>query len=585
MSDLFLSTEVQTNQILPTLDREQITPDLSVRPLDRGAADDFLNIQNKAKEILGQVDWVITHRKIDYLQKLMVLRSHKSVAVRRKVAQGVGFLATKQDVEEIQKWQLAESDRETWLILQSTIDKIQRGVAGDNLEKSVKILSVSEALLMIKKLIGEGEYILEGELAEVNLNKQMYYFGLKDNQEGRLECWAFAGVIVRSGFPLNEGLSVRVHGKFKLSSKSSRLYFDVQKVVLTGEGELLRNLKLLEEKLTREGLFSIERKRKIPKLPKNILLLASTNSAAFTDFTKVLGERRGGINIYYLPIKTQGVGAEYELLDKLGMANELTEKYAIDTVVLTRGGGSKEDLIVFNSEKVVRAVHGINRPTIVAIGHERDFSLVEMTADLRASTPTNAAQFVSASRSEILSQMDTFGHFLIRYFLERKQQYILTTNRLLQISKELIHREIAESKRITQQAGNLVTSVIGQTILATQRLWQSVFITTKNRVNMVLVKLGGFQNIEISTTFRVHEVKRQVSDVVYKVEDISKQNLQTFRREFELVSSQLFLHDPKNILQKGYAIVRQSGEIVERKMSLKKNSLNIEFQDGEVEVG
>jgi exodeoxyribonuclease VII large subunit len=101
---------------------------------------------------------------------------------------------------------------------------------------------------------------------------------------------------------------------------------------------------------------------------------------------------------------------------------------------------------------------------------------------------------------------------------------------------------------------------------------------------MVSVRLGGFQNMEMSTTFQVREVKRQILDITYKIEDISQQNLLTFRREFELVSSQLFLHDPKNILQKGYAIVRQDGEIVERKANLKKGRVSVEFQDGNVEV-
>ena len=127
---------------------------------------------------------------------------------------------------------------------------------------------------------------------------------------------------------------------------------EVSAIQLTGQGELLRNLKLLEQKLAQEGLFDPARKRPIPKVPQKILLVASPHSAAVTDFVKVLASRRTGIEIFLLPIKTQGLGAEAVILEQLAKVNDLCEQLAIDTVVITRGGGSQDDLFVFNSEAV-----------------------------------------------------------------------------------------------------------------------------------------------------------------------------------------------------------------------------------------
>ncbi|NJK71323.1 MAG: hypothetical protein HC932_03675 [Thermales bacterium] len=120
----------------------------------------------------------------------------------------------------------------------------------------------------------------------------------------------------------------------------------------------------------------------------------------------MLNHRRGGLEIFHLPIKTQGRSAENEILNALGVTNKLVEENKIDTIVMTRGGGSKEDLIVFNSEKVVRALHGLSKPTIVAIGHERDVTLSELVADVRAATPSQAAEMVSQSSAEILQMIE-----------------------------------------------------------------------------------------------------------------------------------------------------------------------------------
>jgi exodeoxyribonuclease VII large subunit len=544
--------------------------------------DDFLNVDLKAKVLSPQIDWVFTHKKAEYLGQLLEMRRHSSVQIRRKVAHGIGFLADKDNLEDLQKWQLAESDRETWLILESTIDKIQRKQAGVDLEQSVRVLSITEALNLVKRLIGEQEYILEGEISEVRAIKQMYSFSVKDKQESRLDCWVFGGVIIRAGFPLNEGLAVRITGKFKMSAKGSRIYFDVTKIQLSGEGELLRNLKLLEEKLRKEGLFDESRKRSIPKLPNNILLLASNVSAALSDFIKVIGQRRGGIKIYHLPIKTQGLGAESEVLEKLGLVNDLTSKYSIDTVVLTRGGGGADDLVVFNSEKVVRALHGVNRPTIVAIGHERDNTLVELAADLRASTPSQAAELSSLSRDDILQKLEAQKNFCIAYFQGRRRDYITVATNLQTVSTALVQKRLRSYMYTAEKTGNTITSFIGKTKLETQRLWQNSLSIIKINLNKYLFKIQSIKPLEPLVLNNINKEKQKIKtqyDLAYR--NVCNSFLSS-KNKFDLISSKIILHDPENILKKGYAIIKQNDQIIEKTGDLTPQPILIKMQDGEI---
>jgi len=570
MADLFLQEEVLKKDL--------------VFESSSSLKDEFLAEGLKPKELVPQIDWVITQRKLDYLSHLLLLSKHKSVQVRRKVATGLGLLGSSSVLQNLKQWQVQESDRQTWLIIDSAIDKIQRKNDGQNLQQAVHILTVSEALDQVKRLVSEKTYIIEGELSDIRPISQMYYFALKDSQDSRLDCSSFVGKIVQAGFPLNEGLSVRIRGKFKIG-KFSKLYLDVEKIELTGEGELLRNLKLLEEKLTKEGLFEPARKRKIKKIPKNILLIASGNSAALTDFTKILNNRIGGLNIYHLPIKTQGVGAEFEIIESLKLANLLAEKYQIDTVVLTRGGGSKDDLFVFNTENVVRAIQGLNRPSIVAIGHERDLSLAEMVADLRASTPSQAAELISLSRNEILQTTQSLNNFAKSYFFERKDRYkaasLLLYNNLL----KLFQIKLLEAQKICAATSRLATGLIYQLKNLTKQTWQSALniskiqlVNYKNSVNKVdYLQKGLLVEVE-----RKDYLNKKLYQIIH---GYISQNLQIMKNNFEINIQKIDLNNPKLVLQKGYAIIHQNKKIVSLEIEFEtKKPFQIEFLDKKVDI-
>lgn len=554
MSDLFLQDQIDTNPATITNSGGQT-----------GNEKDFLGGGQKVAELGKQIDWVFNHRRIEYLDAILKLQDHKSVAIRRKLAKGINkILSFSQDNQlKLQSWQARESDRDTFVLLDSALDRLRRSQFGDELEQSARVYSVTEAVTHIKNIISDKEYIIEGEIADPKDFGNSFYFGLKDTQDVRIDCRIFSFNLSRVRFPLNEGLSVRVTGKFHLN-KQSRLVFDIDKIELTGEGELLRNLQLLDEQLAREGLFDEQNKQKPTQLPQKILLIASPNSAALKDFCKVLFERRSGVEVFLLPIKTQGVGAELEILDKLSQVNQISTEKQIDTIVMTRGGGSKDDLFVFNSERIVRAIHTLNKPIIVAIGHEQDFTLAEKAADLRASTPSNAAELVSLSDFQIQLFASNYLQSITNATTARTQSYQDWKNSRLWDIYQLISEQTSQAKKVTES--------INLPILNLVRQIRSQSHTYPSYTQQLLNDRIQSYKIEYHSCF---------DSIVFLVNSY----LQATRAFFNLLDSKIVSLNPKKVLSLGYTIVRQDGEVTTSSCKLKKGkSLEIEFFDGKVQV-
>jgi exodeoxyribonuclease VII large subunit len=544
----------------------------------------FLDINLKAKEIRDQISWVLTQRKSDLLPDLLTLKKHKSIQIRRMVADAIGVLGDEKFINELQHWQVEESDRKTWLLLETAIDKIQRKETGTDNFQTIRVFSVSEAILQIKNLVSEKEYIIEGELAEVKYITQMCYFGLKDKQDTRIDCSLFVGKLQNLNFPLNEGLSVQVRGKFRIN-KNSRLSFEPSEIKLTGKGELLRNYLLLQEKLRSEGLFDEDRKRNLKLLPKNILLLASSSSAALGDFTKTLNQRRQGITIYHLPIKTQGSSSEMDLIQKLLDADKLIKKYNIDTIVITRGGGSSDDLQVFNSEKVVRLIHSLKAPTIVAIGHERDTTLAEFVADKRASTPTQAAVLVSISGEEISGQLDNHKQFFLQYFETRKQEYLNTSKNLTLIISQQIQAKITFYKNISSQTDTLVHSLISNLRQENLQKFQQIVSILQTQIQEIKIQIQEIKNFKNQQIHKIQELKNK--NQIFWIEIYNSQNLkvQDYKQKTNLYWQTINMYNPENILKQGYTLIWQNEKLITKSTELKNSkNIKIQFQDGKVEL-
>lgn len=240
---------------------------------------------------------------------------------------------------------------------------------------------------------------IEGEISGFRVSKNKWvYFDIKDEMSS-LRC--FGTVYVLPG-PLEDGMLVNVGGTPRLHPQYG-FSVTMSTIQPVGDGALRRAYDLLKAKLTSEGLFDEARKRSLPFPPKSIALVTSKDSAAYHDFMKILDARFGGIDITHIDVHVQGVQAPGDLITAIKRANELPEPP--DVVVITRGGGSPDDLAAFDNDQVVRSVAGSRVPTLVAIGHEVDVSLAELAADARASTPSNAAELIVPDKRSIIERL------------------------------------------------------------------------------------------------------------------------------------------------------------------------------------
>lgn len=238
--------------------------------------------------------------------------------------------------------------------------------------------------------------IIEGELSNFRVSKNRWvYFDLQDEQASV----KFFGTVYSLPGPLEDGLKLRVSGSPRLHPRFG-FSINLTSISPVGEGSIKKAADLLSAKLQAEGLFDPARKRSLPLLPRTIGLITAANSAAYADFIKIIGQRWGGLTIQVADVYVQGAQAPPQLVRAIEHFNEQPD--LPDVLVITRGGGSTEDLAAFNDERVVRAVSASRIPTLVAIGHEIDVSLAELAADQRASTPTNAAQLVIPNRQEVI---------------------------------------------------------------------------------------------------------------------------------------------------------------------------------------
>jgi exodeoxyribonuclease VII large subunit len=358
------------------------------------------------------------------------------------------------------------------------------------------VLTVSQCVEAINIALDSlGDLTVEGEVSGFSIiHNKWVTFDIKDDTSV-LKCFM---TIWSLKVAVEDGMLVKITGRPNLRAKGF-LSFVVSSVKPSGEGSLKQAFELLKKKLEQEGLFAQDRKRQLPRFPHHIALITSKEAAAYKDFIKVLQGRQGGLQISFIHTQVQGDDAPRQIISALETAN--TELENLDVIVLVRGGGSLEDLIAFNDEQVVRAVAGSRTPTIVGIGHERDTSLAEFAADMRASTPSNAAELAIRSREEILTDItrhtQTLSNTLNRTIQKQRQDigqfvYVLG-NRLRSTAKntnQLISRILSTSQRF-KDAGNAAQDRITAmqrvlTALSPERVLARGFSITRTSTGAVL---------------------------------------------------------------------------------------------------
>jgi len=296
-------------------------------------------------------------------------------------------------------------------------------------ESEARVLSVSELTAQIKEVL-ESTFPwvwVAGEVADLAQPQSGHcYLTLKD-AGAQLPAVIWRSTASRLRFELRDGLEVICRGHLEVYAPRGRYQLIVEAIHPRGIGALELALRQLHEKLAREGLFDPARKRPLPRFPRQIAVITSPTGAALRDFLEVLRRRWRGADVLVVPVRVQGAGASQEIATAIAQVNRLA--LPLDCLVLTRGGGSLEDLWAFNEEEVVRAIRASRIPVVTGIGHEIDVTLSDLAADVRALTPSEAAERVVPSAEELAGTLQQYRQHLqaaLRGSLETARQRLAT---------------------------------------------------------------------------------------------------------------------------------------------------------------
>lgn len=281
-----------------------------------------------------------------------------------------------------------------------------------------KIFSVSELTGRIKQTLETGfpEIWVEGEISNLKRHSSGHmYFSLKDD-DAQIACAMFRYADRNMGFLPEDGMKILARGRISVYPRRGNYQMIADEIEPRGKGSLHLAFEQLKKKLEAEGLFSPGRKKPLPLLPERIGIVTSPTGAAVRDIINVIIRRFASVHLLINPVRVQGEGAADEIVAAI---RDFEEKVPVDVIILARGGGSLEDLWAFNEEKVARAVFGCKTPVISAVGHEVDFTISDFTADLRAPTPSAAAEMVTAEKEKLAGQILDYRAKLLRSFEQR----------------------------------------------------------------------------------------------------------------------------------------------------------------------
>ncbi len=389
-----------------------------------------------------------------------------------------------------------------------------------------KFLTVTEVTARVKSLLQDDPILsdlkVEGEISNFHHHRSGHmYFSLKDDNS-KLNCVMFQGNNQKLDFSPKDGQVVLARGYLDVYVPRGEYQLYVAEMEQEGEGALYQKFLKLKKKLKEEGLFDQDRKQELPFLPAKIGLVTSPTGAAIRDIISVLKRRYAGISVLLAPSRVQGEEAEKELIRSL---EYLENREDIDLIIISRGGGSLEDLWPFNSEKLARKIAASDIPIISGVGHETDFTIADFVADLRAPTPSAAAELAVKDFTRLEKQLKELGRRLYSAYLS-----VITTNR----------RELK--------------------FLSQNRIWREPSVMFQNTRQQLDDLVSRFSR-ELEAEFRDKQ-----------------QKVKSLARELENLS-------PHKILSRGYSItMSQQGEVIKKSSEVRNSEMiTTRLANGEID--
>jgi exodeoxyribonuclease VII large subunit len=441
---------------------------------------------------------------------------------------------------------------------------------GDLFGAAAKVFTVAELTRQIRGTLETkfGAVWVQGEVSNYKLHPSGHqYFTLKD-QRAAINCVIFRNTLPPTARPIADGAQVQVYGNVSVFEARGQYQLSVQILQARGAGLLQAKFEALKRKLEADGLFDSARKRPLPKFPKQIGIITSPTGAAIRDILNVLRRRAPNVAVIISPVRVQGSGAAAEIATAI---NELSTRNSawgsLDLIVVTRGGGSIEDLWEFNEEIVARAIFNSAIPIVSAVGHEIDFTIADFVADLRAPTPSAAAELIVPDSTELGRRVNELANCLQRYlrnFLRQSQ------TRLRFLSERTLARELMQRMRDAQQRLDLTAELL------------------RRRLKQAVTDAQGALSAR-TQSLKSHDPKRELAVRRTNLMDLRRrftaqapQLLQNAQQRFQRVEGILRVLGPEATLRRGYSITMDAaGNVIQTITAVRRGTrLNTRVADG-----
>ena len=433
------------------------------------------------------------------------------------------------------------------------------------IQKEPEIMSVSDLNKLVRGQLETRFNLIwvKGEISNFKAHTSgHFYFSLKDSK-AQVSAVMFKGFNQGLRFKPTDGLEVIVRGKITVYEPRGSYQIFCELMEPVGAGALQLAFEQLKKKLEGEGLFAAEKKRPLPPLPKHVAIVTSPTGAAIRDILNILGRRFKGLQVTVVPALVQGAQAAPSIVEALKKAQMLPD---IDVVIVGRGGGSIEDMWCFNEESVARAIASCRVPIISAVGHEIDFTIADFVADLRAPTPSAAAELVVKNTAELLDNLKSMQRRLWKSWLhtmEMNKRSVQHLSQRLVDPKRYLQEMMQRCDELTFRLENGLKNVLSQ---------------KTQKILLFFSRLG-------SPAEQLKLRQQRLEKSYEKMTMLMREQFQKQKYRVECSISLLDTLSPLKVVARGYAVVRKGNELIRSTKQLKANDqLSVQLAEGKLNV-
>lgn len=439
----------------------------------------------------------------------------------------------------------------------------QTSIPSENAEKTEAVILTVEGLNRHIRQLIEGELGLvwvQGEISNFKAHTSgHHYFSLKDSKS-QISAVMFRGHNSRLKFKPTDGLEVIVRGRVSVYEPRGSYQIVAEMMEPVGAGALQKAFEQLKAKLKAEGLFEATRKRPIPSMPKHIAIVTSPTGAAIRDMLNVLNRRNKSVQITLVPTVVQGEAAAPQIIEAMNKAYKIP---GVDVIIVGRGGGSIEDMWCFNDERLARTIAASPVPVISAVGHEIDFTIADFVADLRAPTPSAAAELVAKNTADLTSKLQSLEKMLL-----------LAISKVLKLEKQKLHNwssRLVDPKRRLQDLAQRNDELFGRLQQAISQLFE------RRKLEIRLAKEGLVTPDQV-----IAEKRSDIEMFSLKMRNQIEKLLELRKSQISRGMSMLDSLSPLKVVERGYSVTMRGTDLVKSVDQLKKgDDVTVKLMKGE----